>query len=203
MQTYYKIFIILFLFPTCFSVAQTDSSYLKAEEVLENILQEPTREVDNSNLYELLEQLMQSPVNINQSEIADLQQIPNMDFKSAKLIVNYRKKYGNFFSVEELHAVRGLNKELIKQIIPFITVGKPTAVVQPEIKDENTIELLLSKTKLWILDEPLTALDVDGVKLVESMIVEHQKQGGSVVFTTHHGMELPCEMSFVKLGKAA
>jgi len=61
--------------------------------------------------------------------------------------------------------------------------------------------LLLSRTKLWILDEPLTALDVDGVNLMEAMIIEHQKQGGSVVFTTHHGMELPCEMSSVQLGK--
>jgi len=147
LKTSYKLFIILILFPTCFSVAQTDSSYLKAEEVLENILQEPTREVDNSNLYELLEQLLQNPVNINESEIADLQQIPDMDFKSAKLIVDYRKKYGNFFSVEELHAVRGLNKDLITQIVLFVTVGKPNDVVQPEIKDESTIELLLSKTK--------------------------------------------------------
>ncbi|MCH7772679.1 MAG: helix-hairpin-helix domain-containing protein [Bacteroidetes bacterium] len=147
MKTSYKIFIILILFPIYFSVAQTDSLYLKAEEVLENILQEPTKEVDNSNLYELLEQLIQNPVNINRSEIADLQQIPEMDFKSAKLIVDYRKKYGDFFSVEELHAVRGLNKDLIKQIVPFVTVGKPTDVVQPEIKDESTIELLLSKTK--------------------------------------------------------
>ncbi len=148
MKTSYKIFRILILFSTSFSVAQTDSSYLKVEDVLENILQEPTSEVDNSNLYELLEQLMQNPVNINQSEIADLQQIPEMDFKSAKLIADYRKKYGNFFSVEELNAVQGLEKDLIKKIIPFVTVGKPADVVQPEIKDENTIELLLSKTKL-------------------------------------------------------
>jgi len=49
--------------------------------------------------------------------------------------------------------------------------------------------LLLSHARLWILDEPLTALDVDGVTLMESMIIEHQKAGGSVVFTTHHGRE--------------
>lgn len=63
--------------------------------------------------------------------------------------------------------------------------------------------LLLSKAQLWILDEPLTALDVDGVSLMESMIVEHQKNGGSVVFTTHHGMDLPCQMSSVTLGRSS
>ena len=60
--------------------------------------------------------------------------------------------------------------------------------------------LLLSKTKLWIMDEPLTALDVQGVALVESMLMEHREAGGSAIFTTHHGMQLPCEMSSVTLG---
>jgi heme exporter protein A len=61
--------------------------------------------------------------------------------------------------------------------------------------------LLLTKARLWILDEPLTALDVQGVELVESMIVEHRESGGSVIFTTHHGMQLPCEMKSVDLDK--
>jgi heme exporter protein A len=61
--------------------------------------------------------------------------------------------------------------------------------------------LLLADARLWILDEPLTALDVKGVDLVESMILEHREQGGSVIFTTHHGMQLPCEMKSVDLSQ--
>mgnify|MGYP001826932992 FL=1 len=61
--------------------------------------------------------------------------------------------------------------------------------------------LLLADAKLWILDEPLTALDVKGVDLMESMILEHRDNGGSVIFTTHHGMQLPCEMKRVDLGQ--
>ena len=61
----------------------------------------------------------------------------------------------------------------------------------------------LSKAKLWVLDEPLTALDVQGVALMESMILDHKNAGGSVVFTTHHGMQLDCEMSSVQLGRKA
>ena len=61
----------------------------------------------------------------------------------------------------------------------------------------------LSQAKLWVLDEPLTALDVQGVALMESMIVEHRAAGGSVIFTTHHGMNLDCEMSSVQLGRKA
>lgn len=58
----------------------------------------------------------------------------------------------------------------------------------------------LAQANLWILDEPLTALDVQGVDLMESMILEHRQAGGSVVFTTHHGMQLDCEMRSVQLG---
>ncbi len=61
----------------------------------------------------------------------------------------------------------------------------------------------LSQAKLWILDEPLTALDVQGVALMESMILDHKNAGGSVIFTTHHGMQLDCEMSSVQLGRKA
>lgn len=59
----------------------------------------------------------------------------------------------------------------------------------------------LAQAKLWILDEPLTALDVQGVNLMESMILEHRQAGGSVVFTTHHGMQLDCNMRSVQLGR--
>lgn len=57
----------------------------------------------------------------------------------------------------------------------------------------------LATASLWILDEPLTALDVGGVELMESMILDHREAGGSVIFTTHHGMKLDCEMRSVHL----
>ncbi len=59
----------------------------------------------------------------------------------------------------------------------------------------------LAQARLWILDEPLTALDVHGVDLMESMILEHRQAGGSVIFTTHHGMQLDCNMSSIQLGQ--
>ena len=58
----------------------------------------------------------------------------------------------------------------------------------------------LAQARLWIFDEPLTALDVQGVALMESMILEHRQAGGSVVFTKHHGMQLDCDMRSVQLG---
>ncbi len=50
--------------------------------------------------------------------------------------------------------------------------------------------LLLSPAKLWVLDEPFTTLDIKGVKLLESLLTRHAQQGGSVLVTTHHSLEI-------------
>jgi len=49
--------------------------------------------------------------------------------------------------------------------------------------------LYLSAPPLWILDEPFTALDKQGVAQLELHLVEHCDQGGIVVLTTHHQLE--------------
>lgn len=49
--------------------------------------------------------------------------------------------------------------------------------------------LLLSDCQLWILDEPFTALDVDGVALVEKICAEHCAQGGMILLTTHQPLQ--------------
>jgi len=50
--------------------------------------------------------------------------------------------------------------------------------------------LLLAGATLWILDEPLTGLDVHAVALMEGLIREHLKAGGMVVATTHQALNL-------------
>ncbi|WP_428771655.1 cytochrome c biogenesis heme-transporting ATPase CcmA [Vibrio sp.] len=48
--------------------------------------------------------------------------------------------------------------------------------------------LWLSKQQLWILDEPLTAIDKQGVKVLEALFLEHANDGGIVILTTHQDM---------------
>jgi heme exporter protein A len=50
--------------------------------------------------------------------------------------------------------------------------------------------LLTAGALLWILDEPLTGLDVHGVALVEDLLRTHVSQGGMVVMTTHQPLAL-------------
>jgi heme exporter protein A len=50
--------------------------------------------------------------------------------------------------------------------------------------------LLVSGKALWVLDEPLTALDKRAVHLVESVIAEHLEGGGMAVLTTHQPLDV-------------
>ncbi|KPK56738.1 MAG: hypothetical protein AMS22_00250 [Thiotrichales bacterium SG8_50] len=50
--------------------------------------------------------------------------------------------------------------------------------------------LLLTRARLWILDEPLTALDRAGHEKIETMLTEHAQGGGMVIFTSHHALNL-------------
>ncbi|MGH8128321.1 MAG: heme ABC exporter ATP-binding protein CcmA [Gammaproteobacteria bacterium] len=50
--------------------------------------------------------------------------------------------------------------------------------------------LLLGRTRLWLLDEPLVSLDRDGVTLVETLIREHLNAGGLAIVATHQPLAL-------------
>lgn len=51
--------------------------------------------------------------------------------------------------------------------------------------------LLTCGAVLWVLDEPLTALDKSAVALVEALLAEHLARGGMAVLTTHHDLGVP------------
>ena len=50
--------------------------------------------------------------------------------------------------------------------------------------------LFLPSGRLWLLDEPFTALDVVGVAVLEQRFKAHAQAGGAVVFTSHQSADL-------------
>ncbi|WP_042011670.1 cytochrome c biogenesis heme-transporting ATPase CcmA [Aeromonas fluvialis] len=49
---------------------------------------------------------------------------------------------------------------------------------------------LSDKPALWILDEPFTAIDKQGVKVLEQLFLAHADRGGMVILTTHQDLTL-------------
>ena len=50
--------------------------------------------------------------------------------------------------------------------------------------------LLVTRSMLWILDEPFTSLDVAGIALTEQLIQTHVARGGMLVMSSHHVVNL-------------
>ena len=53
------------------------------------------------------------------------------------------------------------------------------------------VRLGLDDSPLWLLDEPFTALDVNGQDLVRSLIADHRARGGAVLCATHQELGVP------------
>ena len=64
--------------------------------------------------------------------------------------------------------------------------------------------LYLDGPPLWILDEPFTALDKQGVAQLEEHLANHCERGGMVVLTTHHTLtRMPSGYRDLDLGRWA
>ena len=50
--------------------------------------------------------------------------------------------------------------------------------------------LFITQSKVWLLDEPFTALDADGINVIEAQITKHCNEGGICVLTTHQKCNL-------------
>jgi competence ComEA-like helix-hairpin-helix protein len=64
------------------------------------------------------------PVNINTANSAELQQVPGIGPATAEKILQMRKSYGAFKSVDDLLAIRGLGPKRLEKMRKYLVAGK-------------------------------------------------------------------------------
>jgi competence ComEA-like helix-hairpin-helix protein len=64
------------------------------------------------------------PVNLNTATSEQLQQVPGIGPATAGKILQMRKTYGPFKSVDDLLAIRGLGAKRLEKMRKYLTVGK-------------------------------------------------------------------------------
>lgn len=69
----------------------------------------------------------------------------------------------------------------------------------------NLARLYLSQSPLWLLDEPFTAIDREGVAELQQLLVVHVQRGGAVVLTSHQPLQVahPVRMLSLTAGLVA
>jgi competence ComEA-like helix-hairpin-helix protein len=85
-------------------------------------------------------------VNINSANSEELQQVPGIGPVTAGKILQMRKSYGPFKSVDDLLAIKGLGRKRLDKMRKYMTVGKAaskssapanTAAATPNSKPAN------------------------------------------------------------------
>src|SRR2546430_14993548 len=67
------------------------------------------------------------PININTATSEELQQVPGIGPATAEKILQMRKSYGLFKSVDDLLAIKGLGRKRVEKMRKYLTVGKSVA----------------------------------------------------------------------------
>ncbi len=67
----------------------------------------------------------------------------------------------------------------------------PTKVLsQGQKRRVAMARLLVNRCRIWVLDEPFTALDKAAVEMLQAVIRQHVEEGGMVILTTHQEVSL-------------
>jgi competence protein ComEA len=72
-----------------------------------------------------------APININTATSEQLQEVPGIGPATAEKILQMRKSYGAFKSVDDLLSIKGIGKKRLDKMRKYLTVGKPAAPAKP------------------------------------------------------------------------
>ncbi len=88
-----------------------------------------------------------------------------------------------------------MNYNQIKDILSILKLDnysntKVNNLSLGEVKKLELLRLMIENKKVWILDEPLTNLDKEAVKLIEQTFEDHCSNEGCLLFSTHQDSQI-------------
>jgi len=100
--------------------------------------------------------------------------------------------FENLYFYQSVHLAKKSKDDIYQALVQVGLAGRedvPVAKLSAGQQRRVALaRLWLSEHKLWILDEPLTAIDKQGVKVLEALFLQHTEKGGIVLLTTHQDM---------------
>ncbi len=111
------------LFGASFSKAQVpDNEFInQIVETLASKEENSEENLDYSDLFETLSYYYAHPLNINTATKEELESLKILTPLQVNAIIDYREKYGNFYSLYELYYVDGIDRETADLAMPFLT----------------------------------------------------------------------------------
>lgn len=98
----------------------------------------------------------------------------------------------SFWGATTTGTLEGLGLELLTAVpVRLLSSG--------QLKRATLSRVAASATPLWLLDEPMNALDSDGAALLSAMIDRHRASGGAVLAASHQAF--PGTWDSLELGR--
>ncbi len=163
-----KNYLTTLLFIIIFCVSSFSQEISKIDDVVEELIahltenQEETQDINE--LYEMLVELTENPVNINSATEDDLRNLLFLNDFQIYSLLEYINQYGEFLSIYELPLVYGFSEEFVKLIEPFIIIGSSDEVEEQKSNSKIRHEVIVRSQR--IIQEQLGYTDKEGTKYI-------------------------------------
>ena len=160
---------LIILIFACFSRlnAQTENELIN--QFIERYIENTTDEVDIQQFTSDLVIYLQNPLDLNKATASELLAVPFFSSFQVSEILEHRKTFGNFICIYELQVLPSFGTEVIKNIIPFISLKTQTLKIGDvrEIWEQGSHQFLtltatsLPRKKGALIRDTLTYLTVN------------------------------------------
>lgn len=116
-------FVWMFIFSPCYAQVENENSIVM-EEIVERNSTSEEQEVDLTELTESINELLDHPLNINKVSAHELRDVGFFTEIQIRNLYNHIERFGKLIAVAELQVVEGFDETFIRQISPYITVGR-------------------------------------------------------------------------------
>lgn len=100
------------------------------EQQLENLTDVDQAETEDDSYHQQWERFRKNPLNMNTADENDLRELKILSGLQIANFLSYRKLVGKFISIYELQAVPSWDIQIIKKLLPFITIAEPIDITE-------------------------------------------------------------------------
>lgn len=104
------------------------------EEKIEQVAQDVDESIDLEPLYQKLRFYSEHPININQADREELEDLTLLNEFQIMALLQHRSKHGKFIAIEELQALREFDLPTIRKIKPYIRISGSLDQSRPGIQ---------------------------------------------------------------------
>lgn len=125
--------LVILLITTNHVIAQevpVPSRQYDLEKLAENIFPVQDLDIDYSQLYENLAQILSNPIDLNKASDEQLRSLYILNEIQIANLLQYRTEQGTLISIYELQSIPGFDEDTINKLIPFVTLRSTSSDVK-------------------------------------------------------------------------